>query len=137
MFGLSAAAAALGAGAAVWAGCASASGVANGFRRPSASEAAEIRIAIRAQPNICCANAKQNVTDIRISTVEPRFASAGVVAVRKGVQIGNAAVFLYRGVRYMGRERWAVLDFGTEFVGCWFAAPRIVHQLLGGACPTH
>jgi hypothetical protein len=76
--------------------------------------------------------AKQfNVVGIRVSTVNPQFAFAHLVAkpkYRHRFQAGYGVAKLNR------KHRWTALDVGSAFVGCRKSVPRAVRQDLKLNC---
>jgi hypothetical protein len=71
-----------------------------------------------------------NVVNIRVSTVNPRFARGNFVAkpkYRNRFQPGY-------GVAKYSNNRWTALDVGSAFVGCSKAVPRAVRADLKIVC---
>jgi hypothetical protein len=101
----------------------------NAARLPSPSEAAGIRYAIAHDARTCCGRGKYRVVDIRVSSVNRSFASATVEPLSKAYQ--GAYALLWRGTK-----RWAVIDAGTDFLGCDLVTAAVRKDLLGSPiCP--
>ena len=73
-----------------------------------------------------------NVVNIRVSTVNPRFARANFVAkpkYRNRFQAGYGVAKINA-----SRSKWIALDVGSAFVGCTKAVPRNVRADLKLVC---
>ncbi len=69
------------------------------------------------------------VTHIRVSSVDRSFASAQIQGLSKQSQI--AEVLLWRGTK-----RWAVIDEGSDFLGCNLVVAAVRKDLFNTAlCP--
>jgi len=98
-------------------------------RPPTTSEAAAIRDAIAHDARTCCGRGKYRVVDIRVSSVNRSFATATVQPLGKAYQ--GAYALLWRGTK-----RWAVIDAGTDFLGCNFITAAVRKDIFGTAlCP--
>jgi hypothetical protein len=104
-------------------------GSATASRPPTSSEAAGIRYAIAHDARTCCGRGRYRVVDIRVSSVNRSFASATVQPLGKAHQ--GAYALLWRGTK-----RWAVIDAGTDFLGCDFVTAGVRKDLFGSPiCP--
>jgi hypothetical protein len=98
-------------------------------RVPSPSEASGIRYAIAHDPRTCCGRGRYRVVHIRVSSVDRSFATATVDPSSKAYQ--GADVLLWRGTK-----RWAVIDAGTDFLGCDYVTAAVRKDLFGTTvCP--
>jgi hypothetical protein len=95
-------------------------------RAPSPSEAAGIRYAVAHDARTCCGRGKYRVVDIRISSVNGAFATATVQPLSTIYQ--GAYALLWRGTK-----RWAVIDAGTDFLGCDYVDVAVRKDLFGSA----
>ena len=104
-------------------------GAASADRSPSPSEAAGIRYAVAHDARTCCGRGQYRVVDIRVSLVNGAFATATVQPLSKTHQ-GAYALF------WRGTKRWAVIDAGTDFLGCDYVTAAVRKDLFGSAiCP--
>jgi len=101
-------------------------GTAIAARSPTPSEAAGIRYAIAHDARTCCRIGKYRVVDIRVSTVDRSFATGTIQPLSKTYQ--GAYALLWRGTR-----RWAVIDVGTDFLGCNYISAPVRKDLFGSA----
>jgi hypothetical protein len=67
---------------------------------------------------------KYRVVNIRVSTVDPSFATAEIKPLSK-LQQGADAVLS------RGTKRCAVIDLGTDFLGCNFLTAAVRKDLFG------
>jgi hypothetical protein len=109
--------------------------VATGARQPTAAERTKIVRAIKEEietgPAGNLAIKRIRVLDIDVSTVNPRFAAAGVrMWDETGQEVEGAEFVLQRG--YL-TGRWLVRNAGTLSLGC--GIPRAVRRDLKLSCP--
>jgi hypothetical protein len=71
--------------------------------------------------------AKIYVTRVRVSTVDGRFAAAHLTTSRKLID-QPIDVLLWHGV-----TSWAVITWGTEYLGCGLVKPAVRKDLFGPA----
>jgi|GEM_PF-1839029 hypothetical protein len=77
---------------------------------------------------MCCAEMVR-VTHIRVSSADRSFASAQIQGLSKQSQV--AEVLLWRGTK-----RWAVIDEGSDFLGCNLVVTAVRKDLFNTAlCP--
>src|SRR5919204_427022 len=69
--------------------------------------------------------AKIYVTRVRVSTVDGRFAAAHLTTSRKLID-QPIDVLLWHGV-----SSWAVITWGTEYLGCGLVRPAVRKDLFG------
>jgi hypothetical protein len=95
-------------------------------RKPTRTEGARIRYAIRHDVRTTWGNMKTGVAEIEVSTINRQFAGVVTQATdKRGKIVQRASVLLWRGTK-----RWAVLDTGSENVGCGLVNARIREELF-------
>jgi len=95
-------------------------------RKPTRTESTRIRYAIRHDVRTTWGGMKTGVVAIRVSTNIRQFAGAVTQAIgKKGKVVQRASVLLWRGTK-----RWAVLDTGSENVGCGLVSARIREEVF-------
>lgn len=101
--------------------------VAYGSRKPSNIEKKAIIYAVHHDIRTIWPNAITSVVGIRVSTVDRRFARAISEGVnRRGRVLASARVLLWHGTK-----RWAIIDTGSENVGCGLVSAKLRRELLG------
>jgi hypothetical protein len=87
-----------------------------------------VRFALAHDARTCCSG-QARVVRIRISSAATGFAAARVESLdAKGRVSQVEAVLLWRGV-----ERWAVIDAGSENIGCGLISAAVRRDLFGTA----
>lgn len=107
-------------------------GAAAAARKPTATEVTAIRFALAHDARTCCARPESRVTGIVVSTADPQFSTAEVQRLDKsGRVLGVTDALLWRGTK-----RWAVIDAGSDAIGCGFVSAKVRRDLFGTAlCP--
>jgi hypothetical protein len=104
---------------------------ADASRRPTAAEEKRISDAVSRYFS-WCSRCRFRATRIKVSSADPRFATAFARATRARQPLQGAQVLLWRGTK-----RWAVIDYGSDLgIGCDFVSAAVRKDLFGSAnCP--
>lgn len=101
-------------------------------RSPTHQEARAVRYALAHDARTCCTG-RARIVGIRISSVAGQFAAAQVEWLdAKGRVDQTETALLWRGV-----QRWAVIDAGSENIGCGLINAAVRRDLMGTALCAH